>query len=101
MLKFSLCSSNLYANSVISLITNDLSSLSGKSFISVSLAIQGVCLVLSFGVNSFVFSFCLAPSVSVKLGGTVTNCSLEETSLHVNSPRESMRVQRLQLDGRV
>ena len=37
MLKFSLCSSHLYANSVISLITNDLSSLSGKSFISVSL----------------------------------------------------------------
>ena len=37
LLKFSLCSSNLYANSVISLITNDLSSLSGKSFISVSL----------------------------------------------------------------
>ena len=63
LFKFSLCSSNLYANSVISLITNDLSSLSGKSFISVSLVSYSGSFSCSFIWSKFLCLLILLSSL--------------------------------------
>ena len=75
MLKFSLCSSILFPNSVSILITNALNSLSGNLFTSISLLIfSGVSLALSVETSSSAFSFCLTFSASMNLHETVVIC---------------------------
>ena len=77
LLKFLLCSSILYPNSVSILIVNALSSLCGQLFISVLLFFQGFSFDLSIETNSPVFSFCLYFSVSMKLGERIPYGGLE------------------------
>ena len=67
LLKFSLCSSILFPNSISILITNALKSLTGKLFISVLLFFQGFSLALSIEASSSVFSFYLTFSVPLML----------------------------------
>ena len=85
-LKFSLCSSIIFPNSVSILITNALNSLSDKLFISVLLFFPGFSLVLSSKTNSSVFLFCSTFSVSMELGETVTYFILKGVSFCENVP---------------
>ena len=77
LLKFSLFSSVIFPSLISVLISYTLNS--SVNYLPVSLVVfffRGFCLVLSFEANSSVLLFCSLFSVSVKLGETVTYCSL-------------------------
>lgn len=83
LLQFSLC---LFFSIIH---TNVLNSLTGKSFISVSLAtFLGFSHALSIQTNFSAFLFSLTFSVSMKLGGKDTYCSLEVMSLYGSIPTQ-------------
>lgn len=62
------------------LITNYLNSLSSKLITCFSIFFRVFSCVCVCEINSFIFSFCLTLSVSMKLGKTVTNPILEGVS---------------------